>query len=121
MLVLKDKPTVMFDTDETIVTWRQPPGEFPPQAIEIDVGQGPMVVWPHEAHIDRLKNHYRIGHQVVVWSHGGSAWAAAVVQALGLEPYVHVVCAKGSWFYDDKPQDIITEYSTRYIQPGAYE
>lgn len=113
MLTLNEKPTAVFDVDETLVTWA-PAGPF---AAPVYIGS--MVVYRHEAHIQRLMHHHLIGHNVVVWSHGGSEWATKVVTALGLDHVVDVVMPKGSWFYDDKPGEIITEYTHRYIRPGS--
>lgn len=116
MLVLSERPTAFFDVDETLVLWRRPPGPSI-EGFDIATEFGGMFVWRHEAHIERLKNHYRLGHQIIVWSHGGVDWAKRVVNALDLADYVHVVCNKGDWFYDDKADEIITKYTQRYIPP----
>lgn len=112
--ILPEKPTAIFDVDETLVLWRRPDGA-PSELLAIAIGE--MWVWPHWVHMERLKNHKRIGHNVVVWSHGGVEWATKVVKALKLEDYVDVIMPKGAWFYDDKPDEIITPTTQRYVQP----
>ena len=48
------------------------------------------------------------GHVVVIWSQGGSSWAAKVIAALGLSSYVDICMAKPSWYVDDRqPEDIL--------------
>lgn len=116
MLVLEEKPTAVFDVDETLVLWSKPPGPYI-EPLQIYTDRASMYVWRHEAHIERLRNHWRLGHNVVVWSHGGVDWARRVVEALGIQDYVQVVLPKGAWFYYDKPDEVITEYTTRYIPP----
>lgn len=53
--------------------------------------------------IERLKNHYHIGHTVVVWSNGGWEHALNVLTKAKLLEYVHVVMNKPTWMYDDMP------------------
>ena len=117
-IVIPDGPTWFCDIDDTLVIWGKPDH---PEAIAItmDWGNGiPCVerLVPHKTHIDMLKKAKFRGHVVVVWSAGGSAWAHAVVKALGLEEYVDLVVSKPNWFIDDLPASaFLPEYSRIYV------
>lgn len=117
-----DKPTVYCDVDDTLVKWGSP--NSPEEEKNSVVVVVPAHKYTHiieeteqkyeniqyeqrvvliKEHINQLKEHKRRGHVVVVWSAGGSEWAAAVVKAVGLESYVDVVISKPSWYIDDLP------------------
>jgi len=61
---------------------------------------------PNTPMIEKLKDHYIRGDGVCVWSQGGSDWAEAVVKALKLEKYVHVILTKPTHYYDDLEVDM---------------
>jgi phosphoserine phosphatase len=52
--------------------------------------------------IEQLKKHKIRGHTIIVWSAGGSKWAAEAIKFLELEAYVDLVIEKPRWMYDDK-------------------
>lgn len=80
---------VALDVDETLVRYND---------------RGVPVV--HLAHVRALKEHWRRGHHVIVWSAGGGAWAKHVVNMLNLGYFVHETKAKPRWTYDDRPESI---------------
>lgn len=100
-IYLDDRPSAYFDCDDTLLMWKPVEGQ---PAVRI-VGPTGKVFYstPHQSHIDQLVEHSRRGHRIVCWSAGGAEWCKAVVEALGLTPYVDLVCAKPTWIYDDKP------------------
>jgi phosphoserine phosphatase len=129
MKVLPCKLPTYFDVDDTLIMWNLPAADDP-DVIEItcptsrtqralqdmsddgsltpdtpnecvSVGSWTQRVKPHKKHIEALKQHYLRGHTVIVWSAGGWEWAEAAVRALGLQPYVHLVIEKPTWYYDD--------------------
>lgn len=57
---------------------------------------------PHKPHIRLLKNYKERGAFNVVWSKNGNRWAAAVVLALKLRPYIGLVSTKPFAYIDDK-------------------
>lgn len=103
MLVIQSDNPAFFDVDETLVLWDYPP-EREHEAIHISI-PGNVIsgkVVPHLRHIEMVKRHKAWGNGVVVWSRSGFAWAKAVVEALGLEPYVDAVACKPMYYYDDR-------------------
>lgn len=99
MIELDDRPTVYFDVDNTLILWNKPAENT---TIFLD-NYGEVAV--HEEHVNSLKQHSVRGHHVVVWSQGGAAWAATVVELLNLTEYVTLVISKPRWFYDDLSSD----------------
>lgn len=98
MLVNHNDQVIVFDVDDTLVMWRTnnhnltvvDPYDGSNQKLEI-----------HARHVKLLTDHFHRGYQVIVWSAAGSRWAEAVVMALKLEPYVHVVMGKPIKYVDD--------------------
>jgi len=96
-------PTAFFDVDDTLVMWNLP------EDIEINDDRLVNVkcngmsdrLFPNQHNIDLLIKFADRGHNVVVWSAGGSDWAEAVVHALGLNRYVKAVMNKPQYYIDD--------------------
>ena len=104
---IEDGPIAYFDVDDTLVMWEplDPATDSTVEAIPfLDPNDGSTIfLQPHRKHIKMLKRHALSGHKIVVWSHGGSDWAEAVVDQLNLRGYVDVIMSKPSWYYDDLP------------------
>lgn len=96
---------VPFDCDETLVLWEHDRDENNPEykKFKCPYGQGYYYLKPHQKHIDLLKKYYYRGFGVIVWSHGGAAWAKEVVKILELEKYVHLTMGKMDRYVDDLP------------------
>lgn len=103
MIELKcDQPT-FFDVDETLIMWNPTPEQELKHGIEYTSPEGhKQLLVPHIPNIEQLKKHSLRGHTIVVWSAGGSRWAAEAVKFLGLQAHVALTMAKPLWFYDDK-------------------
>jgi hypothetical protein len=103
--------TVYVDCDDTLVLWRKTAEAGP------EVAGLPIQCWRHERHLTLLDNLKAVGYAVVVWSHGGAAWARQVVEALGIEDVVDVVVAKPALWLDDypDPSKILEPTRHRYI------
>lgn len=71
---------------------------------------------PHKKHVEMLKQFAFRGHTVVVWSQGGSDWAEAAVEALGLQKYVDIIMPKPYWFFDDIPSSVFMTESMRIFK-----
>lgn len=104
MKVIKSTRSVFFDVDDTLVIWDW-------QSIVPD-GNGlisitdpndrvSVLVYPHNRHIELMKQFKARGHEIFVWSQGGHEWAEAVVLALGITHMVDYVLDKPNWYVDD--------------------
>lgn len=69
---------------------------------------------PYEEHILLVKQMKGRGRYIIVWSAAGFAWADAIVNVLGLRPYVDMTMTKPAVAIDDKP---IEEWLTRCYLP----
>lgn len=101
--------SVWCDVDNTLVIWDWQ--EVSPDGVGcIDItdpsDKVSVRVYVHNRHVELLKQFKARGHTVWVWSQGGSAWAAAVCTALGLENIVDEVVDKPSWYIDDLPASV---------------
>jgi len=113
---IPDQTTVFFDVDDTLVLWNQPitaANEHEFVKFEIP-GEGiGFMLKPHKKHIQDLIDHHKSGHNIIVWSHGGSDWAAIVIKKLGLSKYVDIIMNKPTFWYDDLSADYILPESCR--------
>lgn len=101
MLVLPDKPTIYVDVDDTLVTFN--PRYKSCAKIKVGPEGARMNAFVNEHVVDKIREFRARGHNIVVWSAGGAAWAHTVVVALKLEDSVAVVMSKPAWFFDDQP------------------
>lgn len=108
---LKDRFTVFYDCDDTLVMWKDKAEiENNPNVVYIKSDfKEPFPVLVHLDHVEQIKNHKRRGHQVVVWSYGGADYAEDIVKGLKLEEYVDVICCKPDIAYDDLPKEAIIQ------------
>lgn len=96
-------PTVFVDVDDTLLMWSLPEG------IEINDSNLITVncrgyterLYPNIHNIDLLVKMAKRGHSIVVWSGGGSDWAEAAVEALGIGEYIEVISSKPQYYIDD--------------------
>lgn len=101
MKVVDKESTIFFDVDDTLVMWgKAKKGQKVVMVTSPHDGKQEYLR-PHPGHIKVLKDRRARGSFIVVWSAGGFAWARAVVKALGLEDYVHLVMTKPHMYVDD--------------------
>ena len=98
MIIVKCHNPAYYDVDDTLIMRS---GKVV-GAMEMRTERGSIWVKPHKPHIETLKELHAQGITIIVWSAGGSAHAAAAVEALGIEKYVDVVLEKPHWVVDDK-------------------
>jgi hypothetical protein len=105
--VAPERKTVYFDIDSTLVF---ADGEWPSDVdVGTTVGIGGRTWLVHEPHRQSILDFHARGHNVILWSQGGSSWAAAVAKALDIEDKVLACLSKPDWYFDDKP---VTEWMT---------
>lgn len=111
MLVLKEKPTVYVDVDETLVSFE---ARYKSCAkIKVGPEGAKMNAFINEYVVDKIKEFRARGHNVIIWSAGGADWAHTVVKSLKLEDYVDAIMPKPSWFFDDQPSTTYMPESNR--------
>ena len=103
-MTIKDIPSkesvVFFDCDDTLILWGKTEEESDikikcPYYGTIESGK------IHKEHVQRLKDHKKEGHYVIVWSQGGIQHARSVVEALKIQDYVDLILEKPLQYYDD--------------------
>ena len=106
MIELNCNQTTFVDVDDTLIMWNSTAEMELKYGTEYTSLNGlKQILVPHLPNIDQLKKHALRNHTIVVWSAGGSAWAAEAVKFLGLED---LAISKPVWFYDDKqPEDFV--------------
>lgn len=100
MKVISGTKTVFFDIDNTLVFSIE---EFSHLFSETVVEINDRKFWVHKLHVEMIKDFKARGHTIIVWSAGGSEWAATVILSLKLSAYVDLVISKPDWYCDDKP------------------
>lgn len=99
----KDEKVVYFDCDDTLVMWEgnhTQPSEGRIALVDPLDGET-YYLYPHKDHVRLVKHFYFRDYYVVVHSASGGRWAKAVVEALGLDKYVHDTMAKPLKYVDD--------------------
>jgi phosphoserine phosphatase len=101
MITAPERRTVYFDVDSTLVFAQ---GEYPQERTSALVVYIAGRCWlVHEPHLSCLRDFAARGHNIILWSAGGPAWASAVAEALGVSHLVFACLPKPDWFFDDKP------------------
>jgi FMN phosphatase YigB (HAD superfamily) len=117
MIVLPEKPTVFCDVDETLVIWNE--SHVPKDQLEYFHLLKGEKFWIHMIHRKLLKEFKARGHNVVVWSAGGSDWAKLIVEKIHLTNVVDLVVSKPDWFIDDlSGKDILLNSQRIYFDMG---
>lgn len=113
MFTAPERKTVFFDVDSTLVFAT---GEWPDEPTSgeiVEIGGRNWLV--HGPHRETIWDFHARGHNIILWSQGGAAWAAAVAKAIGVERAVLACLSKPDWYFDDKPVgDWMTEKQRYY-------
>lgn len=120
---LKEKPTVYFDVDSTLV-FTQAETPIDPTLFNMDnyitvnEGEFKRVFTVHDKHVECIKDFKARGHNVVVWSAGGADWASLVIDNLGLQEYIDVIMPKPDWYFDDLE---VSKWMTNHCYIGMHD
>lgn len=106
MIVHHNEKVMCFDVDDTLVMWpRRPWVDYHSnECVYIDDPYLPgeqVRVKPNYDHIRLMRKAKARGCLVIVWSHGGSKWAEAVIKGLTLSMYVDIIMTKPDDYVDD--------------------
>lgn len=116
MFVIKNDKTLYVDVDETLVTFNEIRSDEIKEHIKSEDGSIDAHVYINHKNVAHLKKHAARGHSIFVWTHGGWAWAQAVVRHLHLEDYITLVLSKPSWYMDDlKSEEFLPEGNRIYF------
>ncbi len=102
MRTIKNEKLVFVDIDDTLILWSSS-GKGNEVEFKDPYTNELITVFKHDNNIRLLKEKYKRGYTVIVWSAGGWPHAKAVIQALKLQKYVCMVMSKPSCYIDDKP------------------
>ena len=101
MITFKERKTVFFDCDDTLLEWNTcKKGDN--NAVKIVNNGHTFYKKAIVPNVEALKSHFLAGHLVVVWSAGGATWAETIIKSLGLNKYVNIIINKPDFYYDDK-------------------
>lgn len=93
-----------FDVDGTLIKVPPPDCDVNDIFTVTDPNTGTVKIRvKHQPNIELMKSYKARGFFIVVWSHGGSKWAKAVVEKLGLTDIVDQTQAKPNKMVDDLP------------------
>ena len=107
MNITASEQVIMLDIDNTLVMSGEEEDHGAMAIRHPNTGQT-LYVRPHLPHIRVVKERYARGAKIFAWSHGGYAWAAAVISLLGLDEYIHHVMSKPVMYIDDSnPESIL--------------
>lgn len=112
-MVKKNGKVVCFDVDETLIYWFY-------DEDRVDVGEifiGDTLYQFNEIELERLRNFYNSGYEVIVWSQGGKDWAESVCVECDVYEFVDSYMTKPSFMIDD----ISPEKWTTHKRPMNYE
>lgn len=101
MKINKNEYVTFWDTDHTLVFPTSPVVPGPKVQVYDAVTKKFLTMIANESMIRLLKEEKHRGSHVTVWSRGGYEWAANVVRALDLVPYVDQVMTKPLAYMDD--------------------
>lgn len=107
MLEINNEQICMFDVDDTLIIWDRECNHPGDGRVSIENPYTKHVVYlrPHEGHIRLMKEMRARGRYIGVWSGSGVGWAKAVIAALDLAEYVHLVQTKPIAYVDDLKSD----------------
>lgn len=110
MNVIENENVIFFDVDDTLI--REPTEEefknfnfISFTNFNINVGKTPI-----NKNRDLLRQFKARNYTVIVWSHGGYAWAKEVITKLGASEYVDYIMTKPRVYVDDIS---VNEWATR--------
>ena len=117
MIVLENDHCVFFDVDDTLIMWKRHDDNAKIVSIYEPSLKVTQDLYVKEAHVELLKRIHGRGKQIIVWSHGGWAWAEAVVNELGISEYVYAVMTKVEDYVDDRD---LKEYISKNLYIKNY-
>ncbi len=101
MKIIKSEYNTFWDVDHTLIFPTDPKVPGIKVLVYDAVTKKFLTMIGNEAMIRLMKEEKHRGANITVWSRGGYEWAANVVRALDLVPYVDTVMTKPLAYMDD--------------------
>lgn len=97
--------SVFVDCDDTLIMWSSNPYYKPSEARELQFMNYLVTVSPNDSNIAKVKEFYKKGYEIIIWSATGKEWAELVVKTLHLENHIDYCLAKPDFYIDDLTVD----------------
>lgn len=121
MAIIQNERIIPCDVDDTIIMHCKH-SDYPesrrvsiPDPIDTT---STLTVVVNEPMVRLIREEIARGAFVMVWSRGGYAWAAAVVEAVGLTDIIPLIMSKPLVYFDDKPVEQWLKDRV-YLEPDA--
>lgn len=102
-IVIENEQVFGFDIDLTMISKRRKLPEHGDIYVENPYTKETVYFKPHYAHMDLLKEMHGRGRYIIIWTASGTQWAKAIVEALELTQFVHIIMTKPIGYIDDLP------------------
>lgn len=97
--------SVFVDCDDTLIMWASNKYYKPTEALLLEFMGYKVIVSSNDTNIAKVKEFYKRGYEVIIWSATGKEWAELVVKTLDLTDHVDYCLAKPDFYIDDLTVD----------------
>lgn len=114
--------SVFVDCDDTLIMWSSNKYYKSNEAIELHFMDYKVKVSPNDSNIAKVKEFYKKGYEIIVWSATGKEWAQLVVNTLKLVDHVDYCLSKPDFYIDDLEINQFTVPEQRiWNKPSGFE
>lgn len=89
------------DIDDTLIMWESNEFFNESRSFEIEFMGTKRKFSPNDSNINKLKEFYKKGYEIVAWSASGKEWSTLIVEQLGLKDIVDYCLSKPDFYIDD--------------------
>lgn len=110
--------SLFFDVDDTIIFWPKHPNTFEndKDAIIFNYNNHNFYLKPNFKMIEEIKQKFKDGYEIIIWSYGSKEWAHEVIEKLNLTGYIDYITSKPDYYYDDLDVKVFLKKKRRYIK-----
>lgn len=114
--------SVFVDCDDTLIMWSSNKYYKPNEAMELHFMNYKVTVSPNDTNIAKVKEFYKKGYEVIIWSATGKEWAELVVKTLELTDHIDCCLSKPDFYIDDLELTQFTVPEMRiWNKPSGFE
>lgn len=92
---------VLCDVDDTLVLWDRSSLQNHPVITTVFKREEPIELVVNTKNVKTVEKLYKLGYNIVIWSHSGADWAEHVAKLIGIEKYVSAYMDKPKYYLDD--------------------